>query len=110
MQAKHPNAHNFLKKRIKKTLKLWDSKMFLRVRVFAAKLKNLSSIPEIHMVKERTDSHMCSSDLYTHAHVYPYRLRHNTQMNKNLHYETLKKKICAYIFLTQDLTMPLKLG
>lgn len=38
--------------------------MILRVRVIAAKLENLSSIPENHMVKERTDSHKCSSDLH----------------------------------------------
>lgn len=44
--------------------------MVLKVRVIAAKLgnlENLSSIPENLMVKERTDSHKCSSALYTHA-------------------------------------------
>lgn len=63
--------------------------MVQRVKVIAAKLDDLSSIPEKHMVKERTDSHKSSSDHYTHAVT---RARHSTWMDKSLNCEALKEK------------------
>lgn len=83
-------------------LKLRASKIVQRVRVIAAKLDDLSSIPENHMVKESTDSHKSFSDHYTRAvaHVHLHRHRHNTRMNKSLNCEFKKKSKYFFFFLS----------